>query len=237
MNLKKITLTSLFSLCILAFNTLKSQDKWELPMKNDVVYFQFKSPEFKNTKKALKNYYFDMQKPSEFTKAVNSKIQSELSKKGGKYFSTTDYMMIFQPITGGDYYRVDPKSNTVVNKDTIIGNIIIMTITRNNHALHIFGDKSSNFTITGKIKMIFTQNTYDLRIMGFTIKNLSPNYMKGTVQQNEAFLEDSYKEFLNDKKKDKAVEKFYIEFKELLASFSLILTEQLERDIKINEMD
>ena len=148
-------------------------------------------------------------------------------------------MMIFMPVGGeGDNFRIDPVSHTVIYRDTIIGgNITISTVTRNNHSLHIFGDKSSNFTIIGKIKMIFTQNTYDLRIMGFTVKNLSPNYMKGTVQQNEAFLEDSYKEFLNDRKKDKAVEKFYIEFKELLAFFNLILTEQLEREIKINEMD
>ena len=52
-----------------------SQEKWELPIKNDVVYFEFKSIEFKNIKKALKNYYCDPYKSDKFIKSPHPQYE------------------------------------------------------------------------------------------------------------------------------------------------------------------
>lgn len=218
------------------------QEAWELPMKDDLVYFQLNSGEFKNKKKPLKKYYVgdSGMQPSILNQNVNSKISSELSKKGGKYFSSTNYYMHFTAInsgfsaTTGKYNKNNKEYDT---KDTLEGAIMISTLTTNKNSLHIFGDKSSNFNITGKIKIIFTNNKYEMKIRGFIVKNQSLNYKKGTVQENEAFIEDSYKEFVSATKKDKSVEKFFIEFKELLNALNTILSEQLEREIKVAEMD
>jgi hypothetical protein len=229
--MKKILLVT----AVVFMNTLIAQENWELPMKDDVVYFKFNSPEFKNKKKDLKDYYYSSQ--STFNNDINLKVLSELSKKGGKYFSTTDYKMTFMSYAGTGPSPVSYSKGKMEANDTIEGMIMISTVTQNRHALHFLGDKSSNFIITGKIKVIFSKNKYDMRIKGFTVKNLSMNRSKGSVQMNDVFLEDSYKEFLSEKKKDKSVEKFYIEFKELLNSLVIIINEQLERDIKISEMD
>jgi hypothetical protein len=231
---------------ILLISTVMSlgQEAWELPMRDDMVYFQLNSGEFKNKKKPLKEYYYDHSTGANLEMEINSKLRSEMSKKGGNYFSSTNYYMYFTAInsgfsaTTGKWYKNNNKNIKVYEtKDTLEGAIMISTLTTNKNSLHIFGDKSSNFNITGKIKIIFTNNKYEMKIRGFVVKNLSPNYKKGTVQQNEAFIEDSYKEFVSATKKDKSVEKFFIEFKELLNALNTILSEQLERNIKVAEMD
>lgn len=232
-------LAVLISLVISSINLI-GQEKWELPMKNDIVYYQINSPQFKNTNKKLKNYFLTGNPMmSTYITEVNNKIRSELSKKGGKYFSTTDYMMNlgYDFLKVGDYSKVSDKNFINLLSDTLEGSITIMTLTQNNHSIHLFGAKSSNFTVTAKVRIIFTNNKYDMKIRGFTVKDLSINYKKGTIQTNEAALEDSYKNFLQDKRKDKAEMKFYTELNELIQSLAIIMNEKFEKDIKVDQMD
>jgi len=208
------------------------QEAWELPMKDDMVYFQFKEDGFNNKNKPLKAYYIDhLTKRS--GESINSQLSTEMSKKGGKYFSNTDYNMYYTP---GSCPRM--KHGKDGRADTIdCETITITTITTNKHILHVFGEKTSNFSVVGKIKIIFTSNGYLLNIRGFKIYNQSVNAKKGSVQTNESYIEDSYKEFLAEKKKDKAEIKFYSELKELISSYNSLLKDQLLHEVKVNEMD
>jgi hypothetical protein len=232
----------LMFLCIL-INVIKltGQEKWELPMKNDIVYYQINSPQFKNTTKPLKSYFLSGSTPmmSLYITEVNSKIRSELSKKGGKYFSNTDYMMMlgYDFLKMSDYTKVSDKNFINLISDTLESSLSIVTVTQGSHAIHLFGDKSSNFSVTAKVRIIFTKNSYEMKIRGFTVKDLSVNYKKGSVQTNEAALEDSYNNFLKDKKKDKAELKFYTELNELINSLVIIMNEKFEKDIKVDQMD
>jgi hypothetical protein len=220
---------------------LIGQENWELPMKNDIVYYQINSSQFKNTTKKLKGYFISGPNPmiSQYITEVNNKIRSELSKKGGKYFSTTDYMMYlgYDFLKASDYGKISDKNFINLLSDTLDGSITITTVTQNNHIIHLFGDKSSNFSLTAKVRIIFTKNTYEMKIRGFTVKDLSVNFMKGSVQTNEAALEDSYNNFLKDKKKDKAEMKFYTELNELIHSLVIIMNERFEKDIKVDQLD
>lgn len=232
-------LAVLISLVISSINLI-GQEKWELPMKNDIVYYQINSPQFKNANKKLKNYFLTGNPMvSTYIREVNDKIRSELSKKGGKYFSTTDYMMMlgYDFLKVGDYSKVSDKNFINLLSDTLEGGITIMTVTQNNHSIHLFGAKSSNFTVTAKVRIIFTNNKYEMKIRGFSVKDMSINYKKGSVQTNEAALEDSYKNFLQDKRKDKAEMKFYTELNELIQSLAIIMNEKFEKDIKVDQMD
>jgi len=230
------------SICIIISSiNLIGQEKWELPMKNDIVYYQINSPQFKNTNKKLKAYFINgpfLMQPL-YIREVNDKIRSELSKKGGKYFSTTDYMMMlgYDFLKSSDYGKLTDKNFINLLSDTLEGSITIMTITQNNHSIHLFGAKSSNFTVTAKVRIIFTNNKYDMKIRGFSVKDMSINYKKGSIQTNEAALEDSYKIFLQDKRKDKAEMKFYTELNELIQSLAIIMNEKFEKDIKVDQMD
>lgn len=203
---------------------------WSLPVKDGLICFDF-SKQFENKKRELCSYYTD----TKLLQEVNSKVAADLSSKGDKVLSNTNYTMICQ-LFGADmnasnlqsaFPKCDPSKN-----DTVWGKLTIM-ITKNTMSLIAPGGTKASFnTITCNFRVIFIGSSkYEISYRGFTISALTQG---GVTQQP---LEDTYNEFVKAEKKKKSEKEFFQDIKELIELFNTALGEQLERNIKIAELN
>jgi hypothetical protein len=225
--MKKYTSVVLFAV-IFNFSFCIAQDNdWELPLKNDLITFEY-TRTFNNKKKDLWSYYVD----GTVQKDLHTKVNAELSGKGGKLLSNTNYKLFF--ILGGG--RQPHKKNQIVTNDTLTEGSI--TIIINKRDLLIRGTKHSFNTITCKLRTVMVgKNQYVLRLRGFSVGGLKANNMKGSIQSTEEYLEDMYKDFLQDNHKRKSDKEFYKDIKEVLNIFQTLLGDQIDRAIKVTETD
>lgn len=217
---------------------IAQENDWELPVKNDLICFEY-SKTFKNAKKELCYYYTSSALQSDLT----TKVNAELSGKGGKLLSNTNYKMFFL-LRGADWGTGGVTEQSIkkhmnpceANKDdTLEGSITIMIQKRD---LIIRGTKHAFNTVKCRFRVILIgTNKYTLRFRGFSVGGVQANYVKGSVQSTEEYLEDIYNDFLNDKHKSKSDKEFYKDLKEMINVFQTLLGEQIERAIKVSEQD
>ncbi len=223
--MKKLFVMGLLSLIPLTFI---AQEEWELPIKNDLVCFEYKK-DF-NNKKDLCSYYTAVM----FKMDLESKYRALLSNKGGNFISNTDYFSVFMLDGAG---QTNPSKFMQCNSngnDTLNGWLQIII----SKPMKFGGLTGSYNSIKTNFRIVFTDHSYNIKFRGFVIGSSRVSVTKGTIANSEQYLEDIYKNFLKeDNKKSKAEKAFYIDLKMLINLFELTLGDLLERNIKVAEAD
>src|SRR5690349_11163828 len=141
------------------FSQSQIQEAWELPLKNDLVTFEYQQ-EFKNKQKSLKEYLNN----ANFYNELWQKVNNELSNKGTKLLSNTYYSMLYTPPDGTQF----SKKELGKYADTVMSELSIQSLTTNNTQAKILGKRSNLYKITAKVRIIFKDNNkYEMKIRGF----------------------------------------------------------------------
>ncbi len=202
---------------------------WQLPMKDGLICFDY-TKQFENKKRELCSYYTD----TKLLQDVNSKVAADLSGKGDKILSKTNYSMICQ-LFGADFNASNlqsafPKCDPTKD-DTLWGKLTIM-ISKSTMSLTAPGGAKASFnTITCNFRVIFSGSSkYEISYRGFTLS------VYGQSGVNQESLEDVYSEFVKSDKKKKSDMAFFSDIKGLIDLFNTTLGDQLEREIKVAEL-
>ncbi len=204
-----------------------SEEDWQFDLQDGFLQVSY-TDSFTNKKKELCAYYIN----SANLLTINSTINNKLTEKSGKLLFKLNYgatIGLFGA-DGNQFVTCDGTKN-----DTLMGSL---TISIGKSSLKLVGTKNSFNTIKCKIRVILTdKNKISMKFIGFTVTDLNVKAMKGKSETVETDMETLYNDFLISTKRDKFDEDFFRDLKMIIGICHDVVVAQLQKDIKINELD